>query len=185
MTFKEFLKENKNRDDIISQAREDFPNKKKYAWKGNPKIGWWADRNTVIFYHGTHFSRLSDILKNGLSAPTSGPTANWVSLALEPNTAFGYASMGGESSFRAAGSKAKHIPSNERVVLVLKIPMSVIKKNMEKEFRGNVPETRDKLTNKNRYDKFTGQDQEYYALTEIRFPKKIDPKWILGYMIKK
>ena len=184
-TFKEFIIENENRLSVLKQAKKEFPSKKQYAWNNNPKIGWWEDRKSVIFYHGTHYSRLLNILESGIKAPKSGPTANWVSMALEPHTAFGYASMGGESSFRAAGAKAKHIPSNERVVLVAKIPMSFIKSNMEKNFRGNIDSTKDNLTNKTKYDNWNKSDQEYYALTELRFPKKLDPKFIIGYMIKK
>jgi len=185
MSFKNFLLEQNNRNEAIAQAKEDFPKKKKFAWKGNPKIGWWADRNSLLVYHGTHYSNLSGILESGIFAPKTGPTANWVSMALEPNTAFGYASMGGESGFRAAGAKAKAIPPNERVVLVAKFPMSYVKKHMEKNFRGNMMSTRDQLTDKAKYDAFKKSDQEYYMLTEIRFPKKVDPKFILGYMIKK
>jgi len=184
LNFKNYLIES-TRDESIAQARKQFPDKKKFAWKGSPNIGWWADRNTVLFYHGTHHSRLSTILDSGLKAPTKGPTANWVSLALEPNTAFGYASMGGETAFRAAGSKAVHIPASERVVLVIKMPMSFIKKNMEKEFRGNIDDTRARLTDKSEYESWKGSDQEYYAMTELRFPKVVDPKFILGYMVKK
>lgn len=183
-TFSQFLTEQDKRMEIIAQAKKDFPSKKKFGWVGSPKIGWWADRKTVLFYHGTHYTNLLGILEGGIYAPTSGPTANWVSLALEPNTGFGYASMGGESGFRAAGASAKSVPPKERVVLVLKLPMSFIKQHMEKEFRGNVASTRNKLTDKAEYEAWTKTDQEYYALTELRFPKKIDPKYIIGYMIK-
>lgn len=183
--FRTYLIEEASKEESIAKAKVDFPAKKKYAWAGNPKIGWWADRNSMILYHGTHHSNLSGILESGIFAPTSGPTANWVSMALEPNTAFGYASMGGESGFRAAGAKAISVPPKDRVVLVAKMPMSFIKKQMEKEFRGNMPETRNRLTDKSEYEAWTKSDQEYYALTEIRFPKKIDPKWIIGYMTKK
>jgi len=183
--FSDFLKEQTERSEIISQAKDKFPSKKKFAWKGNPKIGWWADRNTLLMYHGTHYSNLLGILESGIFAPKSGPTAGWVSMALEPNTAFGYASMGGESGFRAAGAKAKSVPPSERIVLVSKMPVTWIKKNMETNFRGNIAYTRNRLTDKSEYEGWKNSDQEYYALTEIRFPKKVDPKWIIGYMVKK
>lgn len=184
--FKSFVEAtlSEDRAETLKALRTEFPEKKKFAWAGNPKIGWWADRNSVIFYHGTHHTNVAGILKSGLFAPSSGPTANWVSLALEPNTAFGYASMGGESGFRAAGAKAQTVPPKDRVVLVMKIPVSYMLKNMEKDFRGNVTATRDKLTNKSEYEAWTKSDQEYYALTELRLPKKVDPKFIIGYMVK-
>jgi len=181
-TFKQYLCE--SRDDSIAQARANFPNVKKFVWKGNPKIGWWADRNTLLLYHGTHHSNLAGVLQSGIFAPKSGPTANWVSMALEPNTAFGYASMGGESGFRAAGAKAVSVPPKDRVVLVTKMPVSYVKKYIEKEFRGNVVYTRNRLTDKSEYEAWKKSDQEYYALTELRFPKIVDPKWIIGYMVK-
>ncbi len=183
-SFSQFLVEAANRADAIKEARVAEPEKKHYKWAGQPNIGWWADKQNVVFYHGTHYSNLLPMLKTGIRAPTSGPTADWVSLALEPNTAHGYASMGGESGFRAAEAAARTVPSNERVVLVLRIPMEFIKQHMEKDFRGNVTETRDKLTNKAKYDAWTKSDQEYYALTELRFPKVVDPKFIIGFMAK-
>lgn len=151
----------------------------------NPKIGWIWDNDPITFYHGTHFSRLNDILQHGLKAPTDGPTAGWVSLALEPSTGRGYASMhGGETSFRKAGSKAQHVPMQDRRVLVLQIPKNYVLKYMAPA-RGNMDNERDKLTNEERYRKWIASgktDQEYYALTEIRLPKKVPAKFIKGWM---
>ena len=151
----------------------------------NPKIGWWLDQDPIIFYHGTHYSRLDDILKNGLKAPTEGPTAGWVSLALEPSTASGYASMhGGESSFRKAGEKAQHVPMQDRRILVIQIPKNYVLQHMAPA-RGNMDNERDKLTNEERYRKWAESgktDQEYYALTEIRLPKEVPGSFIKGWM---
>lgn len=160
-------------------------------WRGNPQIGWWEDQTPLILYHGTHQSKIQDILKSKLVAPTQGPTADWVSLALEPNTAFGYASMrGGESAFRAAGSKAINVPSHERAVLILSFPggkEQLLKLGMDQTVRGNDPQAREKLLNKNLYNKWKSMgksDQEYYALTELRLPKQVDRKYIVGVMKK-
>jgi hypothetical protein len=163
----------------------------------HPKIGWWLDNDPVTFYHGTHESRLEGILKDGLHAPETGPTAGWVSLALEPNTALGYASMsGGEASFRAAGGKAKHVPIDERVCLVLQISQSYFRPKMA-GMRGNLQQQRDRLTNKEMYEswvkeksaKFNGEykdifDQEYYAACEIRLPKIVPAQFIKSSMKK-
>lgn len=159
----------------------------KRSWDGHPKIGWWEDAKPLIMYHGTHESNLESILKNGIYAPSEGYTAGYVSLALEPNTAFGYASMsGGEKTFRTAGSKAKIIPPSERVVLVLEFKNGV--KDLEKmglgKIRGAMSETRGKLSDKSEYEKHTGDDQSYYALTELRIKKKVPAKFIKGYMKK-
>lgn len=169
----------------IETAKKEFPNKRNIKWPKNIKIGWWEDKQNVIMFHGTHYTNLLGILETGIYAPKSGPTAGWVSMAFDPNTAHGYASMGGESAFRAAGSSARHIPEEERIVLVTKFPMSFVKQNMEKDYRGNVPYTRNRLINRHEYEAWDKSDEMYYALTEIRFPVKIELKYIIGYTRKK
>jgi hypothetical protein len=159
---------------------------KKISWAKMPKIGWWLENDKITFYHGTHFRNLEFIEKNGILAPTSGPTAGWVSLALTNTTAFGYAAMsgaGGESGFRAAGSKVTSTPPKDRIVFVLKIPKSYVLKNMAPE-RGAMQSTKNRLKDRNEYEKWSKTDMEYYDLTEIRFPKKVPKKFIVGYMQK-
>lgn len=154
-------------------------------WKVPTSIGWWLDNDPITFYHGTHVDNLEWVLEHGLVAPKEGPTAGWVSLALEPFTGRGYAAMsgmGGESSFRAAGNKAKSTPMNQRVVFVLKIPKAFVLKNMAPE-RGAMQSTKNRLKDKQEYLDWKRTDTEYYALTEIRLPKKVDKKFIVGYMI--
>lgn len=154
-------------------------------WNSNVKIGWWRDNKELNLYHGTHIDNLLNIIRNGLKAPTSGPTANWVSLALEKNTALGYASMsGGESTFRAAGSKAVHVPMNERVCLIYTFPISYVLANMNPHMRGNMDWTKNKLLNEGEYRNWKKSDQEYYMLTEIRLPKIVDTKFLRGYTRK-
>lgn len=159
----------------------------KRPWNGNPTIGWWLDNDPVTFYHGTHETRLEDVFEHGLIAPTTGPTKDWVSLALEPNTGHGYASMtGGESSFRAAGARARHVPQEERIVFVLQISQSYFLQKMA-PMRGAVEEYKEKLTDRNLYEAWKEQgktDQEYYAITEIRLPKSVPVNFIVGYMKK-
>jgi len=158
----------------------------KLSWEGNPKIGWWQDAKPLYLYHGTHINNLESVSKQGIGAPTEGYTAGWVSLALEPNTAFGYASMhGGEASFRSAGKEAKHVPVKDRIVFVLKFnSFEEVKKLGLGSLRGMVEATKNKLTNKSLYDNWKDSDQEYYALTELRVKKHIPPKFITGYMKK-
>lgn len=158
---------------------------KQLKWVGNPKIGWWADNEYLYLFHGTHKDNLPAIINsNHILAPKSGPTAGWVSMALEPNTAHGYASMGGESAFRAAGAQARHVPESDRVVIVAKVPMTWIQANMNKEMRGNVNSTRKKLTDKAEFEKFKGSDSEYYALTELRFKDQFPLSFVVGFMKK-
>lgn len=162
---------------------------KQMPWDSRPKIGWWLDNNPVRFYHGTHIRNLEGILENGIYAPKEGYTAGWVSLALEPNTAFGYAAMsgsGGETNFRSLGTKATSTPANERVVFVLEIPQSYFQSKMGTQ-GGNVEEYRDRLTNPELYKKWKEMgksDAEYYAITEIRIPKHVPVEFIVGWMKK-
>lgn len=156
--------------------------KKQLKWNNNPKIGWWLDKDPVTFYHGTHRDNLKSILDNGIYAPKTGPTAGWVSLALEPFTAFGYASMsGGETTFRSSGSKAIHVPPKDRIVIVIEIPQKYFLPKMA-EMRGQVKSYKEKLTNKDLYINSGISDSEYYAITEIRLPKHVNKKYIKGWM---
>lgn len=169
MKFKKFLNES-----II----------KHIPWNSHPKIGWWLDNDPITFYHGTHKDNAQNIIGSGLYAPSTGPTANWVSLALEPNTAFGYASMaGGETTFRSVGKKAKHIPPADRVVFIIKLPKDKVLKNMGAR-RGNIEEYKKRLEDKDLYDAWKKTDSEYYQLTEIRYPYKIDISYLYGWMKK-
>lgn len=166
-------------------------------WNGFPVIGWWEDNDPLTLYHGTHERNLDGILKDGIYAPTTGYTAGKVSLALEPNTGWGYASMsgtGGETAFRKAGAAAKHTPGNERIVFILQLPLSMVKENMLAA-RGNIKAYRNKLTDRQLYEKWKTEhggenydhskyDQEYYALTELRLPEHVPAKYIIGVMKK-
>lgn len=158
---------------------------KKVSWSGNSKIGWWLDNDPITFYHGTHVRNLEFIEKHGIIAPTQGSTANWVSLALEPNTAFGYASMsgaGGERNF-GTGNNVVSTPAKERIVFIIELKKDFVLSNMASE-RGAMQSTKGKLTNESMYKLFKGTDSQYYALTEIRMPKIIQSKYIKGYMTK-
>ena len=170
----------------IASPRVDLP--PPLPWKV-PDIGWWLDKPIVTFYHGTHIRNVPWVLKNGLVAPESGPTAGRVSLAIEPYTGRGYASMsggGGESEFRSAGAKPVSTPMKDRAVFVLQIPQSYFVPKMDPS-RGNMGDDRDKLTNKDRYLQWHNAgktDIEYYAITEVQLPKAVPPEFIVGYMIK-
>jgi len=158
---------------------------KKASFLRAPKIGWWEDNKTLTLYHGTHIRNIEYVEKNGLMAPKEGYTAGIVSLALEPNTAWGYASMsgaGGEvASLRNAGSKATTTSHKERVVFVIEMPISYVKKNI---LPITYDTSRDKLNDKSLYEKWTKEDQLYYAMTELKFKVSISPKYIKKYMTK-
>lgn len=159
----------------------------KLPWVANPKIGWWLDSDPVTFYHGTHIRNIDYITQHGLTAPKEGSTAGWVSLAIEPNTAFGYAAMsgaGGETSFRNVGQKAVNTPANERAVFILRIPQSYFIPKMA-PMRGAVTDYKEKLINKEAYERYPGTDAEWYLLTEIRLPHVVPPQFIIGYSQKK
>ena len=157
---------------------------KKVPFQRAPKIGWWKDNKVLTLYHGTHIRNIEYVEKNGLISPKEGYTAGIVSLALEPNTSWGYASMsstGGESSFRTAGTKVKNTPQKERVVFVIEMPIDYVLKNI---LPINYDSSKDKLTDKSLYEKWTKEDQLYYALTELKFKIPVEPKYIKKYMTK-
>lgn len=159
---------------------------KQVPWKSNLKLGWWLDNDPMTFFHGTHISNIDTIEKEGLK-PNPESSEPYVSLALEPSTAFGYACMmGGEACFakQAKSGKAKTVPPNERAVLIIQLSKDFVLKNMAPE-RGKSVLAKGKLKDEKRYKEFSGTDTEYYQLAEIRIPKKVDPKYIKGYMIKR
>jgi len=154
---------------------------KQQKFNPSPKIGWWLDNDPITFYHGTHIRNKEYVEKEGLMS-----SEGWVSLALEPNTAFGYASMsgvGGEKNFRKSTTKVEYVKPKDRIVFVVRLPKSLILKKMAPE-RGAMQSTKTKLVNKSEYEGWKKSDQEYYALTEIRIPK-VEPKYIVGFEIKK
>ena len=165
-SFKQFLLENK------------------LQWDGYPTIGWWEDMDPIILYHGTHKDNKQSVLDNGLTK--TDPDTGMISLTLDPNTALGYASMGGgEAEFRKVGSKPKHVPVEDRVVFKFAIPKKWFLTNYDETLSGNLSKEKEHLTNKEKYAKFgSDNDPGYYALTEFRFRKMIPSKFIKGYMIK-
>lgn len=150
-------------------------------FNSNPDIGWWQDHESLRMYHGTNQANLKSIFKNGVSK--KDPETGLISLAFEPNTARGYASMyGGEATFRQAGDKAEHVPMNERVVIVMNIPMHWINHHMDPTLSGNIGEAKERLLNKKLYDEFDGPDYDYYKLAELRVDTPVPPRYIVGYM---
>ena len=158
------------------------------AWQGNPNIGWWEDQDVLRLYHGTHVRNVDSVLANGLTR--KDPTTGMISLALEPNTAYGYASMsgtGGEASFRAAGSKVEHTPQQERAVFVLDVPMTWIRQHYDPNLSGNIGQAKEHMRSKEKYVEWMkkyNDDQSYYALAELRVRTAVPPNFIVGYMIK-
>jgi hypothetical protein len=153
-------------------------------WEGHPKIGWWGDKDTLRVYHGTHKNNIKHIAKDGISKPD--PDTGLISVAMEPNTAHGYASMsGGESSFRKSGHEAVHVPDEHRRVVVADIPKDWAHENMDHDLSGNIGQAKKHLSNKVHYDNWKNHDTEYYALGELRFKKPIPKEFIKGVMSKK
>lgn len=169
----------------IAKVREKFPGVKQVRWTSNINIGWWRDRASLMMFHGTHYTNLEGILSSGLNPPASGTTAGRLSMAFEPNTAFGYAVMGGgETNFRDAGHQARSVPPAERVVLVAKLPMSWIEQNMDPNLKGNLPQQRRHLTDRSAYEEWPRGDAEYYQLAELQFHQTLPAKFIVGFMKK-
>lgn len=161
---------------------------KLFPWNRNPNIGWWLDQEPIRLYHGTNIKNLPVIDRQGIKAPTSGSTAGWVSLAIEPYTSFGYASMsgaGGETNFRAAKAKPVYVPAEDRAILIIELPLRWMLQHMNKEMRGNIERTKNKLIDKDQYEKWSRFDHEYYESTEVRIGNNVPRRFIIGYTIKK
>jgi hypothetical protein len=166
-----------------------------------PKLGWWLDGEDIYFFHGTNKKNIPSINEKGI-LPAEGE--DYVSLALDPQTAHGYAAMsgaGGESvykkSFRKSGAKATNVSHDDRVTLLIKIPKKEIIQSGEGpikfkedfgEVRGTTKGIEKRLVDKDNYKSFKGsgtdpdstKDVDYYRLTEVRFPKNIPRKYIVG-----
>lgn len=164
---------------------------RKIPFDKNPNIGWHKDqKDHYVMYHGTHQRNLKHIARHGIEAPTSGPTADRVSMTHDPHTAHAYASMsgtGGESGFRKAGAKATHTPHNQRATIVAHIPKDWAHEHMDHDLSGNIGGAKERMQNKHLYDqhKAAGKpDHEYYQTSELRFKKHIPPEFLHGYMKK-
>lgn len=161
---------------------------KQLPWQGNPHIGWHEDGDHLIMYHGTHEKNLGHIDRGGINAPTTGPTANWVSMTHDPHTAHGYASMtGGESTFRSSKKRPQSVPHEQRAVLVARIPREWARANMDHDLRGNLGDARTALTDRSSFEahKAAGKpDFQHYQSTELRFKNSIPRQFIQGYMKK-
>lgn len=151
---------------------------KRIEWY-RPEIGWWLDNDPVRFYHGTHERNLQNILESGIQASETG----YVSLALEPYTAHGYAAMsgaGGELDFRKAGANVVNTPHDKRVVIIVDLPQAYFLPKMAPA-RGAIEKTRDRLKDKTKYENWQSSDIEYYSQLEIRLPNNVPPKYITGW----
>lgn len=155
---------------------------KSIPWDGAPTIGWWEDQNPLRMYHGSNARHLESFAKDGLNRKDS--STGMISLAFDPFTARAFAVMGGEAEFRKAGAKAKTVPENQRITVVFEIPKPFIIAHQDPDLRGNDPEHLKRLTDQSVYETWTGSDQQYYQLCELRLNAVVPAKYIVGYMIK-
>ncbi len=158
---------------------------KQVPWNGFPEIGWWRDQKKLTLYHGTNVDNLPGFAATGLSRPD--PNTKMYSFAFEPFTARAFAVMGGEARFlnaKAHQAKQLVVPENKRAVLIFELPIAWIEKYMDPDLSGNDPSHKERLMDKDEYEKFSGSDQQYYQLCELRVTAPVDAKYIKGYMIK-
>jgi hypothetical protein len=176
-------------DSYVTEAKK--ASSGEIPWEASPALGWWKNGSHVTVYHGTHIKHLEQIKKGGLNRVD--PTTGQISVALEPNTAHGYAAMsaaGGEAHFRAVGGRPKHTPENERVVVKYKIPRQWLNDNMDHKLGGNIGISKHRMEDRVHYDHWNQthkgeNDQGYYALSELRLKKYVPPEFMVGHMRKK
>ena len=150
--------------------------------------GWLWDKDHITLYHGSHKNNISSIKKNGLNK--KDPNTGMISLTPDPHTAHGYAAMSGEHNFRAAGAKAKTVPSEDRRVVKFKIPKKCAKEHMDSSYSGNIGKAKSRIQDKNEYHKWKKEnpgkhDSEYYQTSELRFKRSIPHHFIVGVLRKK
>lgn len=150
-------------------------------WRVWP-VSWWLDGPTVTAYHGTDRQHLASIAEHGLNR--LDPRTGMVSFALEPHTAQAFAVMGGEARFLRGGARAKVVPKDQRCTLVFKLPRAFVTEHLDPELHGNDAEHKARLRDKALYEAWTGSDQQYYQLCELRLGTKVPPKYLIGYMLK-
>lgn len=156
--------------------------------RGDPSTKHWSDRPFIFAYHGTHIRNVPNIQKQGLNTPD--PSTGMVSVAVGNHggsVARGYASMSGEHNFRKAGAKAVSVPSNQRGVVVFKIPTEWVKANHDPNFGGNPPAVKQRLQSKEEFEKHVEKHGEPFAATEtpeLRFSSPIPHEFVHGWMRK-
>ncbi len=157
---------------------------KQIPWVKNPQVGWWEDQKVLRLYHGTNVRNLDAISKEGLTK--ADPDTGMISMALEPYTAFGYASMtfggGRVDNFRDLGGRPAYANKEDRVVFAFDVPMEWIKQHYDTRLGGNIGDMNHKMHDKEYYS--PGKDPEYYATAELRFKVPIPTKFLVGYMKK-
>ena len=150
------------------------------------EIGWWFG-DTVRLYHGTHADHLPSIVEHGLVPHAQGTAAGFVSMALDPKTAYawaGFSGAGGESVFRA-GSEVAITPPEDRRIIEVSLPQSFVSDLLQPAV-SDTAILNYKLQDKAVYEaeKAAGvSDLDYYALTEVRLPQ-VPAKYITRILTK-
>lgn len=155
--------------------------------------GWWTDRKDYIdLYHGTHERNVPHIEGSGVSVPD--PKTGMVSMALDPHTAHGYASMSsgprrGEHSFRHVKGRPVTTPEENRAVTKFRVPMDWVRANVDPDLRGNIGDAHKRIRDKGEYEKWKKanpdkSDHEYYFGSELRFSKPVPPEFYVGHSYK-
>ncbi len=134
---------------------------KKIAWDRNPKINWWLENDPVRFYHNITLSNLPIVSKEGIKAATSGPEAGNVSLFLEPNSAI--------------------VKKEDQAILIVDLPLRWMFSHMSRRMDGE----KNRLTNKDQYEKWTRTDHEYYKGSMLRIRNLVPRRFIVGFTVVK
>jgi hypothetical protein len=64
------------------------------------------------------------------------------------------------------------------------LPREFVFKVIDRDFRGNDPEHKERLIDKSVYENWNSSDQQYYQLCEMRLESIIPASMMVGYMIK-
>ena len=145
----------------------------------------WSEQDHIEVYHGTHVNNIPKIQQNGIA--NKDPDTGMISVAIGhhgKNISRAYAAMsgsGGESKFRKPGSKAVNVPNEDRAVVVMRLPREWVDKHVDRNFGGNSPAVKERLSDINKHNEYVakhGEDFAWNETPELRFKEQIPAKYI-------
>lgn len=149
--------------------------------QGLPATGWWLDNDPIHCYHGTFSPKLPNIFEKGLIPGSSGLC--YVSPSY--STAATFSQWGAEGIdahiSRTFRDGLKIYPANHYAVVHFNLPRSFIEQHgiYRRERDRWLPKLKiPKLAERSLYDAFTGSDEEYYYMQEVKFDRPLPAEWI-------
>jgi hypothetical protein len=134
------------------------------AWQNNPDIGWWLDNEPLKLYFGCSNTDVPNIDRGGIRSLSTGPNAFAISVSLDPGTAYSKINS--------------NVMQKDRAVLHVRVPLRWFMSAFDSDLSG----VRDKqrLLDKDMYEKFTRSDLDYYKGFQVRIRSNIPRRFVVG-----